>query len=115
MGHLDVRQPYRPGPVFAWQLVPTPHRGGEWSRANEVRQRMSTGKLLPGEVPLRGDENAEKVISTGKSRIEKIDVRYFYDLSATGKYTVYVDVKDPLSGKWLRSDTVNFEIRPPDQ
>ncbi len=76
-----------------------------------LRQRMATGKLLPGEAPLREDENAEKVISARKSRIEKIDVSYYYDLSAPGKYKVYMDIRDPMSGKWLRTNTAEFEIQ----
>ena len=80
-----------------------------------LRQRMTTGKLRRGEAPLRGDENAETVISTEKPLIIKFDVKYLYDLSAPGKYTVYVDVKDPLSGKLLRTNTEKFEIKPPAQ
>ena len=80
-----------------WFQLHIEGEGGE--PPTKLRQRMAMHKLLPSEAPLRDDENAEKVISVGKSRIEKIDVSYYYDLSLPGKYSVYVDVKDPLSGK----------------
>jgi len=80
-----------------------------------LSQRMTTGKLLPGEARLREDENGENFIPAGNSRIEKFDVEDLYDLSAPGKYKVFVDIKDPLSGKWLRTNTVQFEIQAPAQ
>jgi hypothetical protein len=76
-----------------------------------LRQRMATGKLLPGEARLRDDEYSQEVISSGGSRTQTIYAKYLYDLSVLGRYTVYVDVKDPLSGRWLRTKTEKFEIQ----
>ncbi len=79
----------------------------------KLRQRIATGKLLPGETSLSEDGNEEMVIPAENSRIQKIDVRYFYDLNVPGKYSVYADVKDPVSGKFMHTKTVQFEISPP--
>jgi hypothetical protein len=82
----------------------------------EIRQRMATGKLLPGEAPLREDEYySQDVIPARESIIRTIRAKFFYDLSAPGKYTVYVDVKDLLTGKRLRTNTAQFEIVAPNQ
>jgi hypothetical protein len=79
-----------------------------------LNQRMATGKLLPGEAPLRADEYySEDFIPARESITRTIRTRFFYDLSAPGKYTVYVDVRDPVSGKWLRTNTAQFEIVAP--
>ncbi|MGD0941336.1 MAG: hypothetical protein ABR905_16675 [Terracidiphilus sp.] len=94
-----------------WYRVHIEGENGE--PTTTLRQRMTTDKLLPGEARLREDEDAEKFIPAGKSRIQKFEVEYFYDLSAPGKYRVYVDIKDPLSGKWLRTNTAQFEIQAP--
>jgi hypothetical protein len=80
-----------------------------------LRQRMDTGKLLPGEARMREDEYSPEIIPAGGSETLTIYVKYLYDLSALGKYTVYVDVKDPLSGKWIRTKTLQFEIVAPTQ
>jgi hypothetical protein len=85
--------------------------GGKGEAPTKLRQRMSTGKLLPGESTLRGDENVPMLISAGMSRTQKFNVKYFYDLSVPGTYTVYMDVKDPLSQEWLRTNTLNFEVQ----
>jgi hypothetical protein len=84
--------------------------GGNGEPPTKLRQRIATGKLHPGETPLMEDGNAEMFIPAGKPRIQKIDVIYFYDLSVPGKYSVYADVRDPMSRKWLRTKTVQFEI-----
>ena len=42
--------------------------------------------------------------------ILKFELGYLYDLSAAGKYTVYAEVMDPSSHRWLRTQTVNFEM-----
>jgi hypothetical protein len=78
-----------------------------------LRQRDSTGKLLPGESPMRMDETAVMPIFVDEPRTQTFIVKYFYDLSASGKYSVYVEIKDPLTNKWLRTDTVYFEVRKP--
>jgi hypothetical protein len=46
---------------------------------------------------------------------QTFELTRFYDLGVPGKYTVYMEVYDqsgPLdgSGKWLRTNSVQFEI-----
>jgi hypothetical protein len=85
--------------------------GGSGEPRTEIRQRMATGKLLPGEAPLREDEYySQDVIPARESITRTIRTKFFYDLSAPGKYTAYVDVKDSLTGKRLRTNTAQFEI-----
>jgi hypothetical protein len=76
-------------------------------------QRMSTGKLQPGDRPLRTDEYVVWTIPPGELSSHKYKLSYFYDLSASGKYTVYLEVMDPVSQKWLRTNTAKFEMQAP--
>ncbi len=81
-------------------------------------QRQITGRLRPGEAPLRTDENFLWTISPGKSDVRKFKLAYFYDLGVPGKYTVYAEVIDPSTQKlptqkWLRTNTVQFTIQAP--
>lgn len=61
-----------------------------------------------------GGPTAGLGIKPGESRIKEYNLTKYYDLSAPGKYSVYVEVRDK-SGKWLRSNNVHFEILPPGQ
>ena len=61
---------------------------------------------VPGEKPYEG-------IPPGGSDVEIVDLGELYKL-IPGKYTVYLEVQD-LSGVWLRTNTVHFEIQPPTQ
>jgi hypothetical protein len=45
----------------------------------------------------------------------KFHVSGYYDVSKPGKYSAYVEVMDPTTGKWLRTKTVSFEIVASDQ
>jgi hypothetical protein len=74
-------------------------------------QRMTTGKLQPGERPLRADEYVVWTIPAGESSSHKYKLSYFYDLSASGNYTAYLEVMDPNSQKWLRTNTAKFEVQ----
>lgn len=47
------------------------------------------------------------------SSIHKYQLGYFFDLSQQGRYTVYMDVMDPSSHKWLRTNTAKFEMQSP--
>ena len=51
----------------------------------------------------------------GMSKLFKFDLATYYDLSAPGKYAVYIEIYDPLgprdgSGIWVRSNTAQFEV-----
>jgi len=76
-------------------------------------ERQMTGRYKPGDVPLRADENSLWSIAPGKSDDLKFQLTYLYDLSAPGKYTVYAEVMDPHSQKWLRTNTAQFKMQAP--
>ena len=76
-------------------------------------QRRITGKLLPGESIGRGDEVVFP-IPPGESRVKEFELARYHDLSVLGAYTVYIEVYDE-SGKWLRTNTAQFEIVAPTQ
>ena len=63
---------------------------------------------IPGEKPYH-DEG----IPPGGSVVSIHDLKMMYDL-VPGKYTVFLEVQD-LSGVWLRTNTVHFEILSPTQ
>jgi hypothetical protein len=83
--------------------------------------RHLRGDVRPGDGP---DTPAGPVtcrpIAPKASDFEGFDLSQYYDLRAAGKYSVYLEVYDPLgppdgSGLWLRTNTVQFEIVPPKQ
>jgi hypothetical protein len=79
-------------------------------------QRQSTGRLRPGEAPLRADEYVVPIISPGKSYTHRFLLAYFYDLSVPGRYTAYLEVMDPSTQKlstqkWVRTNTVQFTMQ----
>lgn len=74
-------------------------------------QRMMTGRLRPGDVPLRADQQSVWTISPGESGIQRFQLDYLYDLSAPGRYSVYGEVKDWSSGEWTRTNTAEFEMQ----
>jgi hypothetical protein len=76
-------------------------------------QRAMTGRYKPGDEPLRADENAAWYIAPETSDENKIQLAYLYDLSAPGEYSVYAEVMDPSSQKWLRTNTVKFTVQAP--
>jgi hypothetical protein len=77
-------------------------------------QRNITHKLLPGEAPLPG-AGASWDIAPGESFSHQYQLSFFFDLSAPGKHTAYMEVVDPSSRKWLRTNTVQFEMEAPAQ
>jgi hypothetical protein len=87
--------------------------GEKGERPTTRVQRSITGKLRPGEAPLRGDEYVDWVIPPGESSSHKYELSYFYDLSEPGKHKVHMDVADPSSRKWLRTNTAAFEMEAP--
>jgi hypothetical protein len=76
-------------------------------------QRRITGKLLPGESIGRGDEVVFP-IPPSESKVKEFELVRYHDLSVLGKYTVYIEVYDE-SGKWLHTNTAQFEIVAPTQ
>jgi hypothetical protein len=81
-----------------------------------VRQRCWTGELLPGDacLPTTLSQGAWAIFPS-TSDFRKIQLGYLYDLSVPGLYTVYAEVMDAPSQKWLRTKTIQFEIHAPTQ
>ncbi|WP_142988266.1 hypothetical protein [Granulicella rosea] len=57
-------------------------------------------------------------IAPESSNDRMYDLTKFYNFSVPGRYTVYMEVYDQSgpqdgSGKWLRTNTVQFELAPP--
>ena len=77
-------------------------------------QRNIAQKLLPGEAPLPGAAPSW-AIAPGESSSHQYQLSFFFDLSAPGKHTAYMEVVDPSSRKWLRTNTVQFEMEAPAQ
>ncbi len=76
-----------------------------------LRQREMTDTLRPGEFPLPVTLNVGPPrIAPNGSYVLKFQLKYLYDLSAPAKYTVYAEVMDPSSHRWLRTKTVIFEL-----
>jgi hypothetical protein len=79
-----------------------------------VRLRQMNNTMQPGDRPLMITLFAdEPMIPNGQSIEKRFQLPYYYDLSAIGKYFAHVDVKDPLTQRWLRTNTVQFEITTP--
>jgi len=83
-------------------------------------QRQLTGRLRPGDVPLREGPNVGPSTlwpagGAGDSCVRKFELAYLYDLSSPGRYTVHAEVLDPSSHRWLLTKTVTFEMTSPAQ
>jgi hypothetical protein len=78
-------------------------------------QRQMTWRLKPGDVSLPTDEHAVWNIAPERSDDMKFQLAYLYDLSVPGEYSVYAEVVDPSSQKWLRTNTVKFKVQAPTQ
>ena len=76
-----------------------------------IAQRTITGKLRPGDSPLRMDERDIWTIQPEEFSFHKYLISYFYDISKPGKYSVYIEVLD--QGEWVRTSTATFEIQAP--
>ncbi len=75
-------------------------------------ERDFTNRLLPGEAPLMCNDMAATVIDPHGSYTRSAELKYFYDLSLPGKYTVHVEVPSAQRNEivWLRTNTAQFEI-----
>ncbi|HEY2468051.1 MAG TPA: hypothetical protein VGI45_09435 [Terracidiphilus sp.] len=74
-------------------------------------QREMSDTLRPGEMPLPVTVNAgPETVEPDASCVRKFQLRYLYNLSAPGKYTIYAEVMDPSSDRWVRTKPVTFEM-----
>ena len=74
------------------------------------------GDFRPGDGPeLMEGPDAGLTIAPGSQGRLTFDLTAFYDLSAPGKYSVYLEYLDSPNGPskpgvWLRTNTLQFEI-----
>jgi hypothetical protein len=71
-------------------------------------QRHKRGVFFPGDNGALADGGVTVAISPGTSQSKEFDLADYYNLSAPGKYTAYIEYREE-SGKWLRTNTVEFE------
>lgn len=83
-------------------------RKGE--RPMTLNQRLRTGKLHAGDVQPSYEEMWLWEINPNVSSGRKYDLEGFYDIGDPGQYSVYMEVLDPTSGKWLRTNTARFDV-----
>jgi hypothetical protein len=80
--------------------------------------RHMLGDVRPGDGPYLRSDSGGRPIAPGSVTSQKFDLSAFYDLSKPGDYSVYLEIYDPAgpkdgSGRWLRTNTVKFEIKAP--
>lgn len=71
--------------------------------------RHQRGIYLPGDTGAVREGGVTLDIAPGASQSRTFDLSRYYEFSVPGKYTAYVEYLDE-SGKWLRTNTVQFEI-----
>ena len=75
-----------------------------------LSQRQMTDTLRAGDAPMNVTLNVgPPVVQPDEPYVLKFELAYLYNLSAPGKYTVYAEVRDPSSNRWLSHR--NSEIR----
>lgn len=75
-------------------------------------QRAVTRRLLPGEADLPCTLNVDVPLRPGESLTLTWQLSELYDLSAPGKYSVYMELRDS-DGLLLRTNAVQFEVESP--
>lgn len=73
-----------------------------------LRQEPGVPSLAGG-----GPPDARKIAPRGTATLS-FDLTDYYDLATPGEYSVYVEYRNE-SGKWLRTNTVKFEMEAPAQ
>jgi hypothetical protein len=73
------------------------------------------GEYRPGDGPTLTDGPVIcRPIAAGSSNRQQYDLTTYYDLGAPGKYSVYIEIQDPLAPLnkplWLRTNTAKFEV-----
>jgi hypothetical protein len=91
--------------------------GGKGEPPTTYLERAITQRWLPGEPDLSCNEMAGQDIPGQGSSTLTFEMKYFYDLSAPGKYSVHLVVPVASDGKdrfvYLRTNTVQFEVLEP--
>jgi hypothetical protein len=92
---------------------PTPHVEGEKGELPmKALPEIITDGFQPRIPTLKTVVYVPWTIPPKDSSIHKYQLGYFFDLSHQGRYTVYMEVMDPSSHKWLRTNSAKFEMRP---
>jgi len=71
-------------------------------------ERVETQRWLPGERDLACGPGPAELLNPGGTSKSSWALSIFYDLSAPGKYSVYVDIWSTEG--YLRTDPVEFEV-----
>jgi hypothetical protein len=87
-----------------------PHVDGKQGEATRTYYHRQL-RLEPGvpSLALMGPPDARKIAPRGTA-IRRFDLTDYYDLATPGEYSVYVEFRD--SGKWRRTNTVQFTVTP---
>jgi hypothetical protein len=112
MGHLDGEEHWQSGCILGPNMNDyRVHVEGEKGEPPKTPfHRMIRGEFQPGDRDLAGSGLIDD-IPPGKSLVHKFNLTFLYNLGVPGKYTVYIEVQDKLSGTWLRTNTVQFTIQ----
>ncbi len=83
---------------------------GELTRTEYHRRRRRHEPGMP-ELAVMGPP-PDREIKAGKTGYRGLPLGAYYDLSAPGKYSVYVEYRYE-NGKWQRTNTVQFTVQAP--
>jgi hypothetical protein len=90
--------------------------GKDGEPAETEWQRHRHGDYRPGDgPPLMDGPVVSMELSPGQSVSRSYDLTAFYDLSALGRYSVWMEINDPAgpmgdSAIWVRTNTAQFEV-----
>ena len=91
-----------------------PHvEGNKGELPMKPNARIVTDRLQPRIPRLRTVVYVPWTIPPKETSIHKYQLTHFFDLSHQGQYTVYMEVMDPSSHKWLRTNSAKFEMQSP--
>jgi hypothetical protein len=91
-----------------------PHvEGNEGELPMRPNARIVTDRLQSGIPRLRTVVYVPWTIPPKGSSIHTYQLAHFFDLSRQGRYTVYMEVMDPGSHKWLRTNSTKLEMQSP--
>jgi len=89
--------------------------GEKGERPRTPASKVITNRFQSRVATLRPVVYVPWIIAPGETSIHKYKLAYLFDLSDPGQYTIYIEVMDPSSHKWLRTNTANFEMQRPTQ
>ena len=91
-----------------------PHiEGNEGELPMKPNAKIVTDRLQPRIPSLRTVVYVPWTIPPKESSIHTYQLAHFFDLGRQGRYTVYMEVMDPGSHQWLRTNSTKFEMQSP--